>query len=239
MDWRDEGILLAARPHGESSVIAEVFTRAHGRHLGVVRGGTSRKMAPVLQPGAQVSVTWRARLESHMGSFTIEPVRSRMAGVLGDPLRLSALSSLCATAAFCLPERETLTDFQAQTEHLADAIFTGEGWLAAYMDWEVRLLEEVGFGLDLSACANGGGANDLAFVSPKSGRAVSRAGAGVWADRLLPLPECLLGGPATLAGVQAALSLTGYFLTERVAPSLGRRAFPPARQRMMDQLAKS
>lgn len=239
MDWRDQGILLAVRPHGETSVIAEVFTRDHGRHLGVIRGGTSRKLAPVLQPGAQVDVTWRARLESHMGSFTAEPIRARMAAVLGDPLRLAALSSLCATAAFCLPEREALPAFQAETEALADAMHAGEGWLSAYMHWELRLLEETGFGLDLSGCANGGSANDLAYVSPRTGRAVSRAGAGVWADRLLPLPECLLGGPVTHEGVQAALALTGHFLTEHLGPSLGTRPFPVARARFLDQVARA
>ena len=239
MDWRDQGMLLAVRPHGENSVIAEVFTRGHGRHLGVIRGGTSRKLAPILQPGAQLDVAWRARLESHMGSFTAEPIRSRMAAVLNDPLRLSALSSLCATSAFCLPERESLPNFQAETEALADAIHSGEGWLSAYIFWELRLLEETGFALDLSACANGGGANDLAYVSPRTGRAVSRMGAGEWADRLLPLPECLLGGPVTLDGARAALILTGHFLTQHLAPSLGGRAFPAARTRFVEQVARA
>jgi DNA repair protein RecO (recombination protein O) len=238
MEWRDQGMVLAVRPHGETSVIAEVFTRDHGRHAGIVRGGVSRKLKGVLQPGAQVDVVWKARLEGHMGAFTIEPVRSRMAGVLNDPLRLSALSALCATAVFCLPEREGLTAFQAQTEGLADAIASGKGWLSAYMWWEIALLQQMGFGLDLAECANGGGSNDLAFVSPRTGRAVSRSGAGPWADRLLPLPECLLGGVTTLAGVQAALHLTGHFLTHKLAPSMGDRPMPPARGRFVGMLAR-
>lgn len=239
MEWRDTGIVLSARPHGETSAILEVFTRAHGRHLGVVRGGVSRKMAPILQPGNQIEVSWRARLSDHLGSFTVEPVTMRAARLLADPLRLSALASLCATCAFCLPEREDLRAFQAQTEALAEALVAGEGWLTAYLDWEMQLLEVSGFGLDLSACAVSGGANDLAYVSPKSGRAVSRAGAGAWADRLLPLPACLLGAMPDAAGAAAALALTGFFLTERLAPSLGGRAFPAARARFVDQINRA
>ena len=238
MEWRDEGILLASRPHGESAAIIEVFTRDHGRHAGVVRGGASRKTAPLLQVGAQIAVAWRARLESHLGSFTFEPVRARTASVMADPLRLSALASLCATCAFCLPEREALAAFQARTEGLADALVTGEGWLRDYLFWELALLEEMGFGLDLAACAVDGSANDLAYVSPRTGRAVSRGGAGEWADRLLPLPEVLLGGEATGAEALTALELTGFFLAERLAPSLGDKPFPPARQRFVDQVKR-
>ncbi|UWQ22899.1 DNA repair protein RecO [Jannaschia sp. W003] len=238
MEWRDEGIVLAVRPHGETAAILELFTRGHGRHAGVVHGGRSRKVAPMLQPGNQLSARWRARLEDHMGGFAVEPVRARAGAVLGDPLRLSALSSLCALAAFVLPEREALPEFQARTETLADAIVSGEGWLPDYVAWEMALLEVGGMRLDLSACAAGGGANDLAFVSPRTGRAVSRAGAGEWADRLLPLPDMLLGGPATLEGVLAALRLTGFFLAERLAPSLGNRPLPAARQRLLDALGR-
>lgn len=239
MEWRDQGMVLAVRPHGETSVIAEVFTRAHGRHLGLVRGGTSRKLAPLLQPGAQIDVIWKARLEDQLGTYTTEPIRSRIAPVMGDPARLAALSSLCALAAFCLPEREPMGAFQGLTEEVADAIQSGQGWLTGYLNWELRLLEETGFGLDLSECANGGGSNDLAYVSPRTGRAVSRAGAGPWADRLLPLPDCLIGGALSLEGVQSALSLTGYFLTEKLAPSLGNRPLPPARARLIGQIAKA
>lgn len=239
MDWRDQGILLAARAHGESSAIIEVFTRAHGRHLGVVRGGASRRMAPILQPGAQIEVAWRARLADHLGSYVVEPVNPRMVQVLGDPLRLAALSSLCASCAFCLPERENLPRFQEDTEALADMIAGGEGWLTGYVQWELALLQEVGFALDLGACAVTGATDDLAFVSPKSGRAVARGAAGEWADRLLPLPACLLGGAMDAGGALAALRLTGFFLAERLAPSLGARAFPAARQRLLDQIARA
>lgn len=239
MEWRDQGILLAARPHGENSAIIEVFTRAHGRHLGVVRGGTSRKMAPVLQVGAQIEVNWRARLADHLGAYTVEPLSPRMVRVMADPLRLAALSSLCAICAFCLPERESLPAFQADTEALAEMIVSGEGWLTGYVQWELALLAEVGFALDLGTCAVSGAHHDLAFVSPKTGRAVARGAAGEWVDRLLPLPDCLTGAAMDAAGALAALRLTGFFLGERVAPSLGSRAFPAARQRLVDQVARA
>lgn len=236
MEWRDEGIVLAARPHGETAAILDLFTRAHGRHMGVVNGGVGRRMRPLLQPGNQVAASWRARLEGHMGTYALEPVRARAGDVLSDPLRLAALSSLCALCAFALPEREPLAAFQSRTEALADAIADGAGWLRDYPLWELALLETAGFALDLSACAATGGANDLSFVSPRSGRAVSRAGAGRWADRLLPLPEVLLGGEATLAGVRDALRTTGHFLETRLAPSVGERPLPAARGRLLSIL---
>lgn len=236
MEWRDEGIVLAARPHGETSVILELFTREHGRHLGIVHGGTSRRKAPMLQPGNQLDAAWRARLESHMGGWSVELKRSRAAAVLSDALRLSALTSVCALCSFVLPEREAMGAFQARTEALCDAIVDGEGWLTDYVGWEVELLAIAGFRLDLSACAVSGGANDLAFVSPRTGRAVSRSGAGDWAARLLPLPEMLVGGAPSIAGVVAALELTGFFLKQKVAPSFGDRPVPPARERLLAAL---
>lgn len=238
IEWRDRGLVLAVRPHGETAVILELLTRGHGRHLGVVHGGRSRRKVPILQPGNEVEATWRARLESHLGSFAVEPLRTRAGDVLGDPLRLSALASVCALAVFVLPEREPVPAFQTRTEDLADALADGAGWLRDYVFWEMALLDEAGMGLDLSGCAAGGGANDLAYVSPRTGRAVSRAGAGAWADRLLPLPEMMLGGAATPEGALAALELTGHFLATRLAPSLGDRPLPPARSRLVDALRR-
>ena len=120
MDWRDHGILLGQRRHGETSAIIEVFTRDHGRHAGIVRGGTSRKIAPILQPGAQLDVTWRARLEDHMGSFTVEPMRSRAAAAMSGRLALAGLNSVCALLRFCLPEREAHHALYQRSEQLLD-----------------------------------------------------------------------------------------------------------------------
>lgn len=239
MEWRDEGILLSARTHGESSAIIDVFTPSKGRHAGVVRGGTSRRLAPVLQPGAQLDLTWRARLEEHIGTFVVEPMRSRAAASIGDRMALAGLNAVTALLIFCLPEREAHKRLYDRTEQLLDLLGQGEVWPLAYLNWEMALLEEMGYGLDLSACAVlGAGANDLSYVSPKSGRAVSRKGAGDWADRLLPLPPCLLGqGPAPDEEVAEGLRVTGHFLTHHVAPQLGHKPIPDARQRFVDRFA--
>ncbi len=236
IEWRDEGMVLSARPHGETSVILELLTRRHGRHLGVVHGGVSRRKAPMLQPGNQLDAVWRARLDEHLGTWTVELRQSRAATVLSDATRLAALSSACALAAFALPEREDAGTFQPLTEALADAIADGRGWLADYVAWEMALLEVTGFRLDLASCAVSGEANDLAFVSPRTGRAVSTAGAGEWSSRLLPLPGMLLGAAPTIEGVVASLAVTGHFLTTKLAPSLGTKPLPPARARLVRAL---
>ncbi|GAA3860867.1 DNA repair protein RecO [Celeribacter arenosi] len=238
MEWRDQGTVLAVRKHGETSVIVEVFTQTHGRHAGVVRGGISRKMTPHLQPGGQISVTWRARLEDHIGSFTVEPLKSRAAQVMSDPLALSALGSITALLVTTLPEREDHGYLYAETERLLDALGTSPDWPLSYLHWEVSLLEELGFGLDLSACAVTGSPDDLAYVSPKSGRAVSRKGAGEWADRLLPLPQCLLGQSSVdYVEIRQGLGTTGHFIA-RITAELFDKPLPQARERFLDRMAR-
>ncbi|MCB1343213.1 MAG: DNA repair protein RecO [Pseudooceanicola sp.] len=239
MDWRDHGILLSARPHGESSAIAEIFTESHGRHLGVVRGGVSRRIAPVLQPGAQLDVEWRARLEDHLGAFQVEPLRSRAAAALSGRLALAGLNAVCAMASFSLPEREAHPALYRASERLLDLLGQDDLWPLAYLNWEKALLEEAGFGLDLTACAVTGSREDLVFVSPRTGRAVSAVGAGDWASRLLPLPPCLLGqGEAPDAEIALALGTTGYFLQHHVATGHGDRPLPPARARLVELLTR-
>ena len=239
IEWRDQGIVLSRTLHGENAAIVNVFTRAHGRHVGIVPGGASRRMSPVLQPGGQVDLVWRARLEDHMGTYRVEPLHMRIAAVLSAPLRLSALASLCATCVFCLPEREPMAVFQRETEALADTLVnTAQApvdWLRAYAVWELSLLATLGFGLDLSRCALTGARTDLVYVSPRSGRAVSAGAAGRWAPRLLPLPPCLLtgGGPTDGAGLLQAFSLTGFFLNDKYGGLTG-KPFPAARQRFLD-----
>lgn len=240
MEWRETGILLNTRRHGETSLIIDVFTEAHGRHAGVVRGGTSRKLAPVLQPGAQLDLSWRARLEDHIGTFTVEPQRSRAALVMGNRLALAGLNAVCALLAFCLPEREAHGALYRRSEQLLDLLGQDEVWPLAYLQWELALLEELGFGLDLSACAVTGSVEGLTYVSPKSGRAVSEAGAGTWAERLLPLPPVLLGeGKAEDAEIAEALRTTGYFLANRVAPELGSRPLPESRARFVEVFTRT
>ncbi|PZQ98025.1 MAG: DNA repair protein RecO [Cereibacter sphaeroides] len=234
MEWRDQGVLLAVRRHGESAAIIEVFTAAHGRHLGVVRGGASRKAAPILQPGAQLDLTWRARLDEHMGAFAVEPLRLRT-GLMSDRIALAGLNAICTLLSQALPERDPHPALFAPTTALLDGL-SGDGWAIDYLMWEKLLLEEVGFGLDLTACAVTGAREDLAYVSPRTGRAVSRAAAGPWLDRLLPLPVCLTGGPADAEGLAAGLRLTGHFLERELTETRGRQALPEARGRLVDLL---
>ncbi|WP_170518067.1 DNA repair protein RecO [Ruegeria atlantica] len=239
MDWRDHGILLTSRRHGETAAIIEVFTEGHGRHAGVVRGGASRKTAPILQPGAQLDVLWRARLEEHIGTFQVEPLRSRAAAAFSGRLALAGLNAVVSLLSFCLPEREPHPAIYKQTEQLMDLLGQDEIWPLAYLRWELAMLEELGFGLDLSVCAVTGAREGLVYVSPKSGRSVSGEAAGEWADKLLPLPPCLRGeGAAPDAEIAAGLQTTGYFLEHRVAPSLGHHPLPEARARFVDQFTR-
>ena len=240
MDWRDQGILLSSRKHGETAAIIEVFTETHGRHAGVVRGGTSRKTAPFLQPGAQLDVTWRARLEDHLGTYQVEPLRSRAADAMSGRLALSGLNAVCALLVFCLPEREAHNRLYRETERLLDLLGQDDIWPLAYLRWEMALLEDMGFGLDLSSCAATGATDDLIYVSPKSGRAVSRAVAGEWAGRMLPLPPCMRGeGSAPDTEIMQALRTTGYFLESKLANELGNRQLPDARGRFVAAFSRT
>ena len=238
MDWRDQGIILSTRKHGETSVILEVFTPMQGRHAGVVRGGISRKMTPILQPGGQVDLHWRARLEEHIGSFSVEPLRSR-ADALSDRLALAGLNAVTALLSFALPEREPHEALYARTEPLLDLLGQNDLWPLAYLRWEMALLEDLGYGLDLESCAVTGTTENLIYISPKSGRAVSKQGAGDWADRLLPLVPCLKGqGDSGDQAILEALHVTGYFLEHKLAASLGNRPLPEARARFVDRFIR-
>ncbi|MEM6887488.1 MAG: DNA repair protein RecO [Pseudomonadota bacterium] len=239
MEWREDAILLAARPHGESSAIIDVFTPTHGRHAGVVRGGTSRKIAPILQPGAQLEVIWRARLEEHIGSFSVEPVRSRAAVVMGDRQALAGLNAVTALLRFSLPERAAFPALYSQSRQLLDLLDRQDVWPLAYLQWEVQLLETLGYGLSLGHCAVTGQTEDLVYVSPKSGRAVSRKAAGSWADRLLPLPGVLRGaGDSKDAEIAEALKTTGYFLETRLAAGQANAELPRARKRFVETFTR-
>lgn len=239
MEWRDEAVLLAVQRHGETAAIIEVFTPGHGRHAGVVRGGAGRRLAPVLQPGAQIDVTWRARMEDHLGAFTVEPVRSRLGLVMADRLALTGLEAVSGLLAYALPERLPYPDLYARSVRLLDLMAVTQAWPLAYLQWELALLEATGFGLDLSRCAVTGARDGLAYVSPRTGRAVSAAGAGTLAPRLLPLPPCLLGqGSAGNAEIAVAMTTTGHFLERHLALQHAERRFPPARARLAALLAR-
>ncbi len=239
MEWQGTGVIISVRKHGETSTIVDVLTETHGRHAGLVRGGAGRKLAPILQPGTQVDVEWRARLEDHLGNYNIEPTQSR-ATILSDRLALSAMGSVCALVNFAFPERMALPRLYIATVDLFDQMAAGGAWLSDYALWEYALLEELGYGLDLDSCAATGVQQDLIYVSPKSGRAVSRAAGADWADRMLPLPRFLRSQTATKEATEVldALRTTGHFLECRLATALGNRALPDARARFLAVLTK-
>ncbi len=239
MRWRDEALILGVRSHGETSAIAEVFTRGHGRWRALVRGGRSRRMRPVLQTGNLVSAAWGARLEDHLGAFSLEPVRLSAGALMDDIFALSGLAVLSA-GLHLLPEREAHPHlFEAArlvTEHLADPGV----WPAMLARLELRLLADLGFGLDLSACALTGESADLAWVSPRTGRAAARGAGEPWREKLLPLPAFLRGeaGPAPgTEDVLAALELTGHFLRQRIYAPRGLR-FPAERDWIIERLRR-
>ncbi len=239
VEWRDQGILLSSRPHGESSAIIDVFTMEHGRHSGLVRGGRGRRLSPILQPGAQLDVRWSARLEGHLGSYRVEPIRSRTVTALSDRLALAGLNSVTAILSCFLPERECYSLLYQRTEQLLDILDQEDLWPLAYLFWEMQLLNELGFGLDLSCCAVTGTSDDLIYVSPKSARAVSRSAAGEWAERMLPLPSIMLGqSGGQESEILVGLNVTGYFLEHKLAPSLGYEVLPEQRGRLIDLLER-
>lgn len=240
MRWHDQGFLLGARRHGETSAILEVFTARRGRHAGVLRGGASHKMAAVLQPGAQLDIEWSARLEEHMGTLKVEPVKSRAAQVLQNRAALAAMATVCGLLRQSLAERQPYDRLYHMTVELLDALGSAPEWPAMYLLWEYRLLEEMGFGLDLSRCAATGSRENLSYISPKTGRAVSREGAGEWISRLLPLPGVFLSGQVDLdTDVVEGLFVTGHFLGRRLAPALGIKRLPESRDRMIASLSRA
>jgi DNA repair protein RecO (recombination protein O) len=214
MEWHDQGIVLSVRKHGESSVIVDLLTAAHGRHAGVVRGGRSHKLRPLLQPGNRVQARWSARLADHLGLYVLEPLRLRAAAMIEHADRLLALQAACALLG-ALAEREAHAGLFAMTDALLEHMAVAEDWPALLVLWELRLLAELGYGLDLTSCAATGATQELVYVSPKSGRAVSRAAGEPYRDKLLPLPAFVrLGDFAAIerGEIAAGLRLTGHFL---------------------------
>lgn len=239
MEWREEGIVLGVKRHGETSAIADILTASRGRTLGLVRGGRSRAMRPVLQPGNIVLAKWRARLEDHLGSYVLEPVALKAGALIDHPFKLAGLTSLTALAQL-VPEREPHPRLFQATRLVLDSLEDDAVWPALLVRWEMGLLDELGFGLDLSRCAATGSREDLVFVSPKSGRAVSRAAGETYRDRLFPLPAFLKGTEASpdLADILDGFRLTGHFLDRHLFQPRGLEA-PVARGWVIERLSQS
>ena len=239
MQWSDEGLVLSVKAHGETAAIAELFTRAHGRHMALVHGGRSRKLRPVLQTGNHVDATWKARLSEQLGHATLELRRGFAADALDDPLALAGLTSLCAMSRL-LPERDPHPGLYEITLFVLGFLDEASVWPALYVRWELALLSELGFGLDLASCAATGSNDALVYVSPRTGRAVSASAGEPYKDKLLALPEFVAqrrNGMATADDIAAGLKLTGYFLESRVLSPRELR-MPEARHRMAELLSR-
>lgn len=230
MQWRDEGIILATRRHGETSAILEVMTAAHGRHLGLVRGGRSRRMQPVLQPGNRVELVWRARLDEHLGTFQVEALELNAARLLASATAVYGIQTLAAHLRL-LPERDPHGGLYAALGALLGHLDEPRAAAELMARFELLLLDELGFGLDLTQCAASGVREELAYVSPRSGRAVSRDAGAPWADRLLVLPAFLRRGSGLRGETHTfedAFKLTGFFLARNIYEPRGIAA-PEAR----------
>ena len=240
MEWCDPAFVLSARAHGESGAVVELLTEAHGRHAAHVAGGGSRRMRPFLQPGARVMATYRARTSENLGSAQLEPFGEGPAALFDDALALAGLSAAAATAQGALPEREPHPGAYLAFEAFTTALQSADVWPAIYVRFEAGLLDELGFGLDLSRCAATGAVDELIYVSPRTGRAVSRTGGAPFAERLLRLPPFMLSSQGGLGegDVADGLALTGHFLEQFVFGPLN-RPLPPARVWLLEKLAQA
>jgi DNA repair protein RecO (recombination protein O) len=219
MQWTDDGLILGVRRQGETSVVLELFTRDHGRHLGLVRGGRSRRLRPTLQPGNTVRAAWRARLDDHLGAYTVEPIDTRAGRLMERADALHGVGHL-AHLLRLLAERDPHEALYEAAEIVADHLHDPETAPALIVRLELEILSELGFGLDLSQCAATGGTEDLIYVSPKTGRAVGREAGAPYAEKLFALPPFLVARGAnaspTAGDVAAGFALTGHFLNARV-----------------------
>ncbi|MBL1436204.1 MAG: DNA repair protein RecO [Rhodobacteraceae bacterium] len=235
MEWQDQGVLLTVRRHGEGAAIIEVLTEAHGRHAGLVRGGGSRKSGALLQPGNHLAITWKARLEDQLGSFTVELKRSHSADLLSSRLKLYGFNALSAMLTRYLPEREPNPAIFFAILDLLKRFSSDENWQHRYCLLELELLNSLGYGIDLSQCAVTGQHHDLTHVSPKSGRAVSRLSAMGWEDKLLSFPDFLQAESLTNISSEEfrqSLKLSGYFFEKHVP--INPPKLPEARLRFAD-----
>ena len=215
MEWRDEGLVVGVRKHGETSVILDLFTAERGRHAGLVQGGRSRRLRPLLQPGNSLVATWRARTEDQLGTLVVEPLRLRAGGMMGSARALHALNHLCALLRL-FPEREAHPDLHEVVELMLERIDQSPLFPILLVRFELQVLADLGFGLDLARCGATGRTDDLAFVSPRTGRAITRDAGEPYRDRILPLPAVLqapnVPDSAPAAEIRAAFRLTEHFL---------------------------
>ena len=240
MDFHEEAFVLSARSHGDTGAVVDLLTQGHGRRSAYVAGGASRKMRPFLQPGARVVADYRARTSDHLGAARLEPMGEGPSALFDDALALTGLAAAAAVAQGALPEREPHPGVFLAFEALMAAFALPSVWPAIFVRFEAGLLDDLGFGLDLTRCAATGGVDDLIYVSPRTGRAVSRQAGAPYADKMLTLPPFMLGAQAGLVegDVKAGFDLTGHFLEQFVFHPLN-KPLPPARVWMLDKLGET
>ena len=246
MEWIDEGIVLSARPHGENAAVVTLLTAAYGRHAGLAPGGQGRTARPMLQPGNRVQAQWRARVIDQLGTYTLDLTAAQAALWLDAPEIIAIISSACAVTEASLPERQPLPGVYAGLATLL-ALRDQDLWAPVYIKWEMNLLQALGYGLDLSQCAAGGGAENLAYISPRTGRAVSREAGAPYHDKLFPLPSFLLGGGEwDRSDILQGLEMTGHFLSRHIFANPHSRVLiprdgdlPQARQRLVEFYKKA
>jgi DNA repair protein RecO (recombination protein O) len=237
MEWRDQGILLSKTPFGETAVIVDALTQKNGRVRAVLRNGQSRKFRSILQIGNILDITWRARLSEHMGSVQVDVIKS-YPEILDSRLTLAGVTTLSSMLTTFLEEREPHTHVYAATVKLHELLIHPDIWCVGYFYWELALLEALGFGLDVSKCVVSGDTENLEYLSPKSGCAVSQQAAGQWADRLLLMPRILMEKDKKTSDVFDGLLVLSYFWLNKVIPALDVKTIPMARQRFMDLMQR-
>jgi DNA repair protein RecO (recombination protein O) len=241
MEWRDEGLITGLKKYGETSVILETMTKMHGRHLGLVKGGRSKRMHAMLQPGNQIEIVWRARLDEHLGTFAVEATALRAARLLANAEALHALN-LITSLLRLMPERDPHPNLYRAASLIADELDTSEHIPAMLVRFEMIILAELGFGLDLDTCAATGGHEDLIYVSPKSGRAVSREAGEPYHDKLLALPTFLRDDRHAIkpppCDIRAGFKLTEYFLMRDLFAPRG-LPMPEAHHAYLAEISKS
>ena len=241
MKWEDEGILLSSRRHGEHNAIIEVLTPGHGRHAGLVKYAYSQKNVNLLEPGMQLNLVWNARLQEQLGVFSIDKVKSRTSALIKSKQILLAFNSIISLLLLSLPDREPFKKIYETTVDLIDSMQDDNCWLSSYVRWELFMLAELGFGLDLSKCAVTGKNVDLIYVSPKTGRAVSAGAGRKWDNKLLRLPKFLTESEDLIetdtALISSGMILTGYFYEKWALKALEKKSLPAARQRFFTSLS--
>lgn len=240
MNWNDNAVVLSVYTHGETSAVVDTLTYEHGRHSGYIRGATGKKFRGILQPGNVVRVSWRGRLEEHLGNFNLELISPFGVSVMDRPMRLAALVAACALCRATIPEREPYTAVYVSLVQLLDCLSQSEtGWAANYVRWEVQVLSQLGFGLDLSHCAATGSRDNLIFVSPRTGRAVSGAAGDPYSARLFNLPQFMLNESDDVSWLDVAdgLKVTGFFLEKHALAPQGAK-IPAGRVRLFDEICR-